>query len=226
MSVAWVQSTTSFTGTGTATATATYATTPTAGNLLTVALWSFSMEVTASFTTPTDTAANTYILAIEFTDSSSNTDGSGALYFAWKCLTQASNIVTESVPGQTIDFLCVSEYSGVQNSSNPIGPTNSVTVVSGATTQVTLTGVEAGSLIIAVAHQDGTLMTAATPAGATIRFIDSTIDHVCYLDYVSAAGGSVTVGVTPPDGANGNIAAAAFVPANNYTNVIFYSMDF
>jgi len=231
MSAAWIQSTSTFTGTGTDNATATYVTTPTAGNLLVCAMWSYSMNQATGnkFNTPTDTAGNTYHLAGVLTDTSGNDDGTGIIYYAWDCLTHASNVVTESVPaGQSVDVMCCSEYSGVQNTSDPKTTSNTAVVTGGATTQVTLSSVILNSLLVWIAHQDGTTITAATPTGSNIRYSDNSIDRVSYCDKLASASGSVTVGVTPADSANGDIIAVAFkIPSSSAPHdPIFFSMDF
>jgi hypothetical protein len=226
------------------------------GLIMAIALVQFKLatagannNISATFTNPT-TAGNLIVAGVQNgTSVSSVSDGTNtyelvvaqasslvancqaqALYYAWNAASK-STISSVSVGAGTVDFigcLFIAEFSGVQNSSDPLNVKNSNSHSSGSTATtptVSLAGTAATDLIIGLADSGGGLSAAGT--GMTVVAQEGgTSTGVGLLEYGILAGGTVSVQAGPND-EQWLMIAAAFkaAGAGSNPNTLFFGSD-
>jgi len=201
---AFVQITNGETGGGTP-ETCTFPGANTLGNLIVVIAISFNGGNSNTFSAPTDTAGNTYHLA-QFAPNNGTTDGSGVIYYAWNCKAAGAGNVVSISCSTDINGLEALEYSGVQNTLDPLDNANFATGA-GGTTSVNLTTTVAGDLIVAGAYSDS----GQTTAGSGYNLRGAQVNNTLIAeDGVFTGSGSVAVTSGPVDTVAWNIMAASF----------------
>jgi hypothetical protein len=188
--------------------TATFTGSNTAGNLLVAAVFS----PTGGPISVTDTAGNVYHSAVV------SPGGIVAIYYAWNIAAHASNAVTATWGGSNYYELSVVEYSGVQNTSDPLDVATAIGTTASTSVSVPITTTVGTDLLFTVIETNGS-STGYVPTGGAITRYNFNSGAAMEQDQLAGAPGTYSPGCTFTSSYNWSAAVAAFKPLGLATTI-------
>ena len=212
MPAAFVQSV-SNTSTSGASITATFASAQGAGDLIVVYFCWFNSGSTSSISSVTDTSGNTYHVGVPAFFAPGPTEYNVA-YYAWNIAAAAAGANTITINfAVTLNFYAIlaAEYSGIQNTSDPLIGSGTNQAASGSAVSVTFTATGSGICVCGAESLNGM---AGPGTGYTQRILTNPF-NVLLEDNLSIAAGSVTApSVNANTSAWSTLAMAFAVPSS------------